>query len=89
VNFCDLDVLAAGPVVDEVSRFDDYWNSEWAVPIGAFAAPPAPGQLINLRRPKPAAGAFATVYARMLEQGNLAARLASGSFLADGAGSDL
>jgi putative cardiolipin synthase len=36
-DFADLDVLAAGPVVAEVSRsFDDYWNSEWAVPIAAF-----------------------------------------------------
>lgn len=37
VHFTDLDVLAAGPVVREVSAsFDAYWNSEWAVPIGAF-----------------------------------------------------
>jgi cardiolipin synthase C len=37
VNFSDLDVLAAGPVVAQVSAsFDAYWNSEWAVPIQAF-----------------------------------------------------
>jgi len=36
-DFADLDVLAAGPIVAEVSRsFDDYWNSESAVPIQAF-----------------------------------------------------
>jgi cardiolipin synthase C len=36
-DFADLDVLAAGPVVAQASTsFDDYWNSEWAVPIGAF-----------------------------------------------------
>ena len=36
-DFADLDVLAAGPVVAQASRsFDDYWNSEWAVPIAAF-----------------------------------------------------
>jgi putative cardiolipin synthase len=36
-DFADLDVLAAGPVVAEISRsFDAYWNSEWAVPIAAF-----------------------------------------------------
>ena len=41
VNFSDLDILAAGPIVREVSRsFDEYWNSEWAVPIQAFAASP-------------------------------------------------
>ena len=46
-DFADLDVLAAGPVVAEVSRsFDEYWNSEWAVPIQAFLGePPGAGQL--------------------------------------------
>jgi len=39
-NFADLDVLVAGPVVVEASRsFDEYWNSEWAVPIQAFTGP--------------------------------------------------
>jgi len=38
LNFSDLDVLAAGPVVRELSAsFDSYWNSPWAVPIEAFA----------------------------------------------------
>ena len=33
-SFSDLDVLAVGPVVREVSRsFDQYWNSEFAYPI--------------------------------------------------------
>jgi len=36
-DFADLDVFAVGSVVAEVSRsFDDYWNSEWAVPVEAF-----------------------------------------------------
>jgi cardiolipin synthase C len=40
-DFADLDVLAAGPVVTEISRsFDEYWNSELAVPIGAFVREP-------------------------------------------------
>ncbi len=35
--FADLDLLAAGPVVAQASNsFDEYWNSEWAVPIAAF-----------------------------------------------------
>ncbi len=39
-NFRDLDVLAAGPIVREVSlKFDDYWNSPLAVPVSAFVAP--------------------------------------------------
>lgn len=37
--FADLDVLAIGPVVDRVSTmFDQYWNSDIAVPVGAVAA---------------------------------------------------
>ncbi len=36
-DFADLDVLSAGPVVAQASAsFDEYWNSEWAVPISAF-----------------------------------------------------
>lgn len=36
-NYRDLDVVAAGPVVREVSAvFDDFWNSAYAVPYGAF-----------------------------------------------------
>ena len=46
-DFADLDVLAAGPVVAEVSRsFDQYWNSREAVPIAAVAGlAPAPSEL--------------------------------------------
>jgi len=43
-SFADLDVFAAGPVVTQVSRsFDEYWNSDWAVPIAAFLGE-LPGQ---------------------------------------------
>jgi putative cardiolipin synthase len=47
INFSDLDVLSAGPVVRDISRsFDDYWNSEWAVPVQAFSTtPPDPKQV--------------------------------------------
>ncbi|MFL2547511.1 MAG: phospholipase D family protein [Candidatus Rariloculaceae bacterium] len=41
VNFSDVDVLAAGPVVQEVSTmFDLYWNSRYAAPIPSFAMMP-------------------------------------------------
>jgi putative cardiolipin synthase len=37
VNFADVELLAAGPVVQELSRiFDEYWNSQWAFPIEAL-----------------------------------------------------
>ena len=33
----DLDLLAVGPLVPELARiFDEYWNSEFALPIAAF-----------------------------------------------------
>ena len=36
-NFRDLDVLAVGPVVPEVSSvFDQFWNSVWVFPIEAI-----------------------------------------------------
>jgi putative cardiolipin synthase len=35
-NFRDLDVLAAGPIVRDLSAaFDTFWNSDWAIPVGA------------------------------------------------------
>jgi putative cardiolipin synthase len=37
-NVRDLDLLVSGPVVKDVSSsFDSYWNSQWAVPVQAFA----------------------------------------------------
>ncbi len=37
VAFSDLDVLAIGPVVTEVSQsFDLYWNSQWVYPLASF-----------------------------------------------------
>jgi len=37
-NFRDLDLAAVGPVVREISdSFDQYWNSEFAVPIKAVS----------------------------------------------------
>ncbi len=41
MDFSDLDVLAAGPVVPKVSAaFDDYWNSPVVFPILALTDPP-------------------------------------------------
>ncbi|MBP6776883.1 MAG: phospholipase D family protein [Piscinibacter sp.] len=49
VVFADLDVLAIGPVVAEVSReFDLYWNSASAYPVASLvpAPPPASAQAL-------------------------------------------
>ncbi|MDJ0721631.1 MAG: phospholipase D family protein [Desulfobacterales bacterium] len=36
-NFRDLDVTLVGPVVREISTsFDEFWNSEWAIPVNAI-----------------------------------------------------
>jgi putative cardiolipin synthase len=39
-NYLDLDVLAVGPVVRDLSwRFDAFWNSPWAIPAAALIGP--------------------------------------------------
>lgn len=41
VNFGDIDVMAVGPVVEEVSNmFDTYWKNRSALPLPAFAKMP-------------------------------------------------
>ena len=41
-NYRDLDVLAAGPIVSDISEsFDVYWNSPWAVPIAELGVVPS------------------------------------------------
>jgi putative cardiolipin synthase len=41
VNFGDLDLLAIGPVVQEISTmFDLYWNHRLAMPVPAVSKPP-------------------------------------------------
>ncbi len=51
--FADLDVMAIGPEVKEVSSvFDRYWNSELAYPASVLlkGEPPAPEKVEELRR---------------------------------------
>jgi cardiolipin synthase C len=39
-NFIDLDVVAAGPIVPQLSAsFDAFWNSKYSYPISSLAAP--------------------------------------------------
>jgi phosphatidylserine/phosphatidylglycerophosphate/cardiolipin synthase-like enzyme len=41
-NFIDLDVVAAGPIVPQLSTaFDAFWNSKYAYPIASLASPEA------------------------------------------------
>lgn len=82
VNFSDLDILAAGPVVRELSQsFDYYWNSESAVPIEAFVdADPGPENLAAFTRTlETRLNSFRnTVYARALRDIRLGPQFISG-----------
>lgn len=50
VGFQDLDVVAVGPVVREVSTaFDLFWNSASAYPAASLLAPPGPGAQADLK----------------------------------------
>lgn len=83
-DFADLDVLAAGPVVAEVSRsFDEYWNSEWAVPIAAFLGEPPGGGDLDRALSQMAARAahfHESEYARTLRAMDLGRVMRSGQF---------
>ncbi len=49
LTFADLDVLAVGPAVSEVSKeFDVYWNSASAYRASGFVGPPAPDATATL-----------------------------------------
>ncbi len=79
--FADLDMLAIGPVVAEVSdAFDQYWNSEFAYPATTLSGEADRKQLADLgqrlddhRRSESAAG-----YIEALENSDLATALKNG-----------
>jgi putative cardiolipin synthase len=50
VNFDDFEVMAVGPVINEIAvGFDAYWNSNLSVPIEAFGRTVRPEQLDEWR----------------------------------------
>jgi putative cardiolipin synthase len=50
-NFRDLDLAMAGPVVQDLSTgFDRFWNSKWAVPVGAVVSDKASAEEFMKRR---------------------------------------
>jgi putative cardiolipin synthase len=62
-NFRDLDIMAVGPMVRDISRvFDHFWQGEWAVPIEALVERPYTGVDLQdarvLLRDKIAAGHY-------------------------------
>ncbi len=47
-NFIDLDVIAAGEIVPQLSAtFDAFWNSRYSYPIASLAAAPPPDAAIS------------------------------------------
>ena len=79
VNFADMDLLAVGPVVQDLSRsFDEFWNSEWVYPIEALhAAKPDPAAMEKGREMLAAhrSAAQETEYAKRLRDSDLLKRL--------------
>jgi putative cardiolipin synthase len=50
-NFRDLDLAMTGPVVRDLSAsFDLFWNSEWAIPVGAVVAEQATNEAYQFLR---------------------------------------
>lgn len=74
ILFSDLDVLAVGSVVYDISDdFDRYWNSQSAWPASALLPEPKPDELTRLREKAEAiaAGAPAKAYTDALETSSL------------------
>lgn len=82
VLFADLDVLAVGPVVDEVSRaFDLYWSSESSRPVGRLlpAATPETREELSARARRIEESAEAAAYTRAVRNSTFVTELAEGS----------
>jgi putative cardiolipin synthase len=70
VTFADLDVLALGPVVEEVSaQFDLFWNSRFSVPADRIIRPhaPPPDDYLETRAAARRADAATTTYLEGLD----------------------
>lgn len=83
VDFSDLDVMVAGPVVPSVSAvFDEYWNSENAYPVGKLVpeTKESPAEMRALRQRIAAQGeaARASPYVQELLDSGLAKGIEAG-----------
>ncbi|CAG2153553.1 Cardiolipin synthase C [Cupriavidus yeoncheonensis] len=83
MDFSDLDVLVAGPVVPQVSAvFDEYWNDASSYPVAALIpeGKDAPGETRALRKRLEARGdqAKASAYVQELLDSGLAKGIESG-----------
>jgi cardiolipin synthase C len=81
ISFADIDLMAIGPVVDEVStQFDRYWNSASAYPAAPFvgAPPPDAAAALEARFAAARADAVAQAYHDALQRSAAVADLLAG-----------
>jgi len=82
-DFIDLDVVAAGPIVMQLSAtFDAFWNSKYAYPIASLAAPVLPEAVPPIQG-DPAATGDAAWLARELDDDDLDLDWVPATVLAD------
>lgn len=81
--FGDLDMLAIGPVVQDISKsFDEYWNSSLAYPVDVLRPDLAGKKTLALARQNLAsflAGDIPQKYIKQLESNNLIERVQDGT----------
>jgi phosphatidylserine/phosphatidylglycerophosphate/cardiolipin synthase-like enzyme len=82
-NFIDLDVVAAGPIVPELSHsFDAFWNSKYAYPIASVASPVS-AESATAPPPDGAAATNANWLQRQLDSGHVQLTWVPATVLAD------
>jgi len=82
VLFTDLDVLAVGPVVSEVSAsFDRYWDSESSIPAERLLSPARPGEIAEVAEAarRMEVSPWAASYTRALRDSSLVHELVRGT----------
>ena len=87
-NFIDLDVLASGPVVRDLSAsFDSYWNDPLAFPVESLATASSAAAFESLRAavptPETLSAAWGDAVASQIEGGRLQLHFAAARVLAD------
>ncbi len=83
-NFIDLDVVAAGTIVPQLSAtFDEFWNSKYAYPIASVAAP-VQAEGVSAALEENVAAGDASWLAHELDAGDLQLTWVPATVLADG-----
>jgi putative cardiolipin synthase len=83
-NFIDLDVVAAGAIVPQLSAsFDAFWNSKYAYPIASVAAPVRAAEVLPQALEEAAAAGDASWLAHELDADDLQLTWVPATVLAD------